>query len=135
MRALPINRCIIGSLALGMAAAAGCAHGAVMLGDGTGGGALKLAVGWSLAGDPAPTGTLTPQNGHAGGSDPFSGVGESPDPDELTAFASNVFSRGDFGSVDLSVPVIPEPAAWILMILGFGMAGGLLRRRRTAASA
>jgi hypothetical protein len=30
---------------------------------------------------------------------------------------------------------VPEPATWGLMITGFGMAGGMLRRRRTAALA
>jgi hypothetical protein len=29
---------------------------------------------------------------------------------------------------------VPEPAAWALMIAGFGMAGAALRRRRTAAA-
>jgi len=29
---------------------------------------------------------------------------------------------------------VPEPASWALMIGGFGMAGGMLRRRRTAAA-
>lgn len=27
---------------------------------------------------------------------------------------------------------VPEPTSWALMILGFGLAGGALRRRRTA---
>jgi opacity protein-like surface antigen len=30
--------------------------------------------------------------------------------------------------------VVPEPASWALMISGFGMAGSMLRRRRTAAA-
>jgi hypothetical protein len=30
---------------------------------------------------------------------------------------------------------IPEPAAWMMMILGFGSVGALLRRRRNAAAA
>jgi hypothetical protein len=30
---------------------------------------------------------------------------------------------------------VPEPASWALMIGGFGMAGGMLRRRRTAVAA
>jgi hypothetical protein len=29
---------------------------------------------------------------------------------------------------------VPEPAAWVLMIAGFGLTGALLRRRRTAAA-
>ena len=37
------------------------------------------------------------------------------------------------GVVD--VGVVPEPAAWALMILGFGGAGAMLRRRRGAAVA
>lgn len=31
--------------------------------------------------------------------------------------------------------VVPEPGAWALMILGFGAAGAVLRRRRTAVAA
>jgi hypothetical protein len=34
---------------------------------------------------------------------------------------------------DCSVPSAPEPAAWSMMIIGFGMGGALLRRRRRAA--
>ena len=30
---------------------------------------------------------------------------------------------------------VPEPASWALMVGGFGMAGGMLRRRRTAVTA
>jgi hypothetical protein len=29
---------------------------------------------------------------------------------------------------------VPEPVTWSLMILGFGMAGSMLRRRRAVAS-
>jgi hypothetical protein len=40
------------------------------------------------------------------------------------------------GSVLASVIVtnVPEPVTWSLMILGFGMAGSMLRRRRAVAS-
>jgi hypothetical protein len=31
-------------------------------------------------------------------------------------------------------PAVPEPAAWYMMILGVGMIGGVLRRRRLAAA-
>jgi hypothetical protein len=34
----------------------------------------------------------------------------------------------------LSLPAVPEPATWGLMILGFGLAGGSLRRRRALAA-
>ena len=40
---------------------------------------------------------------------------------------------GMFGAEDLSTPV-PEPAAWALMIAGFGVAGATLRRRRGLAA-
>lgn len=45
-------------------------------------------------------------------------------------------ARGAPGLDDVSLSVtggVPEPAAWALMIAGFGMAGGLLRRRRSVA--
>ena len=41
------------------------------------------------------------------------------------------------GGVSLSISAIPEPAAWGLMILGFGAIGGAMRRRaklRTTAA-
>jgi hypothetical protein len=46
---------------------------------------------------------------------------------EPTKFAVS----GDGGSLGLFIPV-PEPASWALMITGFGLAGGALRRRRAA---
>jgi hypothetical protein len=30
---------------------------------------------------------------------------------------------------------VPEPASWALVILGFGLAGATMRRRRTAIAA
>ena len=33
-------------------------------------------------------------------------------------------------SGDLSLPAVPEPATWALMIMGFGLAGSVLRGRR-----
>ena len=33
-----------------------------------------------------------------------------------------------------AVPGVPEPATWAMMIIGFGLLGGLLRRRRRTAS-
>jgi hypothetical protein len=44
--------------------------------------------------------------------------------------AGNSFEISDIGAV--AVSLVPEPAAWTLMILGFGGVGGLMRRRRFA---
>jgi hypothetical protein len=42
--------------------------------------------------------------------------------------------RATFKLVKDSVTAVPEPASWALMIGGFGMAGGMLRRRRETAT-
>ncbi len=34
--------------------------------------------------------------------------------------------------IDEAVTVVPEPASWLMMIAGFGVTGGLLRRRRSS---
>jgi hypothetical protein len=49
------------------------------------------------------------------------------------AFSGNDFALDDI-SLSTSSPA-PEPAAWALMIVGFGAAGSMLRRRRVAATA
>jgi hypothetical protein len=45
---------------------------------------------------------------------------------------SAVLISGLSGTADLA-GVVPEPAAWTLMLAGFGAAGAMLRRRRQAA--
>lgn len=52
-----------------------------------------------------------------------------------TKLASITFSsdRAAF-EIDDIVAAAPEPATWLMMILGFGLVGGALRRRRTAGS-
>lgn len=48
---------------------------------------------------------------------------------------SGLPGSGDYFAVDnlnMSVNVVPEPEAWTMMILGFGLAGTAMRRRRTA---
>jgi hypothetical protein len=52
-------------------------------------------------------------------------------PQLLTVVMKNTKTK-DYGySSQLDFAPVPEPAAWGLMIAGFGMAGGALRRRRT----
>lgn len=52
------------------------------------------------------------------------------------------FANSDFGAYTLTITgpgtidlggAVPEPAAWALMIVGFGMVGGAMRRRPTLA--
>jgi hypothetical protein len=53
---------------------------------------------------------------------------------------SNEVHLGTYGnnggnSIPLLTGVIPEPANWALMISGFGIVGGVVRRRRSFALA
>ena len=57
-----------------------------------------------------------------------------------TTNASSGHFQAQFDNVvidgeNLSGPAVPEPAAWALMIVGFGGAGAMLRRRRSAVPA
>jgi hypothetical protein len=53
----------------------------------------------------------------------------------------NFITGLDFGTVTVNLPTVtfatgavPEPATWMTLILGFGLLGGTLRRRRTVAA-
>jgi hypothetical protein len=46
----------------------------------------------------------------------------------------NSFTANGGGNFDAITASVPEPASWALMILGFGGAGAMLRRRRMAAA-
>jgi hypothetical protein len=50
------------------------------------------------------------------------------------AFAGNAFQAARDGGT-VQIPAVPEPATWLSMIGGFGLAGGLLRYRRRMAAA
>lgn len=41
----------------------------------------------------------------------------------------------DVEAVSPSTPAVPEPATWATMVGGLGLAGGAIRRRRSAAAA
>jgi hypothetical protein len=43
-------------------------------------------------------------------------------------------ARNSFESDNFAAGVVPEPATWALMLSGFGGAGAMLRRRRTASA-
>lgn len=51
----------------------------------------------------------------------------------LRAFdSSDVIASSVIGSQTLSLLAAPEPAAWMMMVGGFGLIGSAMRRRRTA---
>lgn len=63
---------------------------------------------------------------------------------EGTAVFASLTANGEihtpgFGGYDFppppEIPGVPEPATWAMMIMGFGVAGSLLRRRRVALAA
>jgi hypothetical protein len=52
----------------------------------------------------------------------------------ITGTLNNGTGTGAYGGVISFSPAVPEPAAWALMILGVGLAGGALRLNRRRAS-
>jgi len=51
-------------------------------------------------------------------------------------FGPDAFNIGiDNVDFTVSVAAVPEPATWAMMIMGFGLAGGMLRRRRPGVAA
>ncbi|WP_293379200.1 PEPxxWA-CTERM sorting domain-containing protein [Phenylobacterium sp.] len=74
---------------------------------------------------------------------PFSPPGGLADGLPLSGVPGGVVLGGGPGSPPDTIPIVvgapggpgavPEPSAWLLMLVGFGAAGGALRRRRIAA--
>ena len=54
-------------------------------------------------------------------------------PIEFKSLATSGLSSYGNEVANVSLSAVPEPAAWGMMIAGFGMVGGLVRRRRPAA--
>jgi hypothetical protein len=77
--------------------------------------------------------TLTPVSG--GFSGHFDFAGGTPETTDRGYVSAGVFTPTDS---DFFLPArllgVPEPATWAMMIVGFGLVGGALRRRRTAAT-
>ncbi len=44
-------------------------------------------------------------------------------------------AQWDFDNATITIDPVPEPAAWALMIVGFGLVGSAIRRQRTPAAA
>lgn len=94
---------------------------------------------WSQHGLSAPFGTLVGEiNGvfHVLGTN-FSGAAWDTGTLNLYYWDSNNFDNTGSVSADVTATsgVVPEPASWAMMILGFGMAGAMFRRRRLMAQA
>ncbi len=51
----------------------------------------------------------------------------------IYALVNDTYRPNDVGSYDVSVAAVPEPASWAMMIGGFGMVGGAMRRRKLSA--
>jgi len=51
-----------------------------------------------------------------------------------TVLASPQSDAGSYGGT-LNIANVPEPGAWVLMITGFGVAGAMLRRKRSLSPA
>jgi len=62
--------------------------------------------------------------------DPSTGLHPVGPPDHVGTTALRSFRANAGGSFSDTVAVVPEPGSWALMILGFGGAGVMLRRRR-----
>ena len=94
---------------------------------------------WSQHGLSAPFGTLVGEiNGvfHVLGTN-FSGAAWDTGTLNLYYWDSNNFDNTGSVSADVTATsgVVPEPASWAMMIMGFGMAGAMFRRRRLMAQA
>ncbi len=49
--------------------------------------------------------------------------------------SSNLFLSGTISDINVSVTsAVPEPATWAMLILGFGLIGGSMRRRRSTSA-
>lgn len=51
-------------------------------------------------------------------------------PTVLYGYVNDTFNDNNTGAFAVTVTSVPEPASWGLMILGFGVAGYVMRRRR-----
>lgn len=52
---------------------------------------------------------------------------------QLTLFYWDTFTSDNFGEIAFDIgAAVPEPAAWALLLVGFGLVGGAMRRRTDA---
>jgi hypothetical protein len=88
-------------------------------------------------GGTGPTGGGTGSTGNPDGGDispiiPNQPI--NPGSGDHSGDASDGGSNGDGNMIDPSAPgAVPEPSSWATMLVGFGLIGGLMRRRRLCA--
>jgi len=52
----------------------------------------------------------------------------------MTQFALDASVNGSFTTTSLGTAAVPEPASWAMMLGGFGLVGGAMRRRSNSTS-
>ncbi|WP_239018056.1 PEPxxWA-CTERM sorting domain-containing protein [Sphingomonas flavalba] len=85
--------------------------------------------------------TATPDNAFyssaaaafAAGATTYSSLFTLAAPGDVTFFIYDDNVGDNRGGISLAVTAVPEPAAWAMMIAGFGLIGGVARRRSRAA--
>ncbi|MBT9458756.1 MAG: PEPxxWA-CTERM sorting domain-containing protein [Burkholderiaceae bacterium] len=65
----------------------------------------------------------------------FDAMGWNLSVDALQQTKYNVDTSDIYQMDGLAVVAVPEPATWAQLLLGFGLVGGVLNRRRKAANA